>query len=230
MPAVLAIDTSTDACSVAFASGESVRSAHRIIPRAHNQHIFHMIDEVLAGRELSAIDRFICGVGPGSFTGLRIAAGVVQGLAWSLDKPVIPICSLEAQARSTDVSNARWVLSTTDAQIGQIYWRWFEYQGADLCPVGDPCVTTADSVMAPPDGGECVVVGSGCADHTGLRDNAALASCIYWQPEIRPHAEAIARWAQVQTAVDAVAPALLSPRYVQQTIGWKKLSEQPRRG
>ena len=99
---VLAIDTATNLCSVALVNDADIKEIQRDLPRAHNQHILTMIDELLEGQSLSeAVSVIACGVGPGSFTGIRVAVGVAQGLGWSLDLPIYPFCSLEAQARAT---------------------------------------------------------------------------------------------------------------------------------
>ena len=116
---VLAIDTATNLCSVALVSDADIKEIQRDLPRAHNQHILTMIDELLEGQSLSdAVSVIACGVGPGSFTGIRVAVGVAQGLGWSLDLPIYPFCSLEAQARATAHSAGDLVLSAIDAQIG----------------------------------------------------------------------------------------------------------------
>lgn len=231
MSAVLAIDTSTDACSVAFALGDTQAAQHRIIPRAHNQHIFAMVEEVMAGHGLDVIEYFICGVGPGSFTGLRIAASVIQGFAWAKDRPVMPLCSLEIQARSAEPHSARWLLSATDAQIGQLYWRWFDCQSGVPVPLGEPAISVADDIPAAPGEGDVVVVGSGCVAEQAMVASLGRGGDLILQPEVRPHARVMVEWARTcGENLPKVAAHELQPRYVQQDIGWKKLSEQPRRG
>ena len=235
MSAVLAIDTSTDACSVALALSGETRACHRIIPRAHNQHIFSMVDEVLAGLRLSSVDQFVCGIGPGSFTGLRIAVSVLQGLAWSLDKSVVPVCSLEAQAQSVlqeQQWSSGWLLSSTDAQIGQVYWRLFRIDPAvpgGLVAVGEPAISRPDRVELPSEVANLRVLGSGAV----LKDQftqLANSQVSDWLPDVRPHASTMAEQVLAFPSLEkAVAPSELIPRYVQQDIGWKKLSEQPRR-
>ena len=90
-PSVLAIDTATNLCSVALVNDADIKEIQRDLPRAHNQHILTMIDELLEGQSLSeAVSVIACGVGPGSFTGIRVAVGVAQGLGWSLDLPIYP--------------------------------------------------------------------------------------------------------------------------------------------
>jgi tRNA threonylcarbamoyladenosine biosynthesis protein TsaB len=84
MTRVLALDTATQACTLALWDGGELCLRHQLLARAHNRHILGMLFEVLQGRRLAdAVDIIACGVGPGSFTGLRVAVSVAQGLAWS---------------------------------------------------------------------------------------------------------------------------------------------------
>jgi len=101
-PTLLAIETSTDACSVAIMQGALVQETFVVQPREHNRILLTMIDEIMGGLRLAYtdLDALAFGAGPGSFTGLRLAAGVVQGLAFSAEKPVIPVSSLAALALS----------------------------------------------------------------------------------------------------------------------------------
>lgn len=235
MPAVLAIDTATDACSVALSRGGDVIEEHRVIPRAHNRHILAMIDGLCGGQSLEDIDVFACGLGPGSFTGLRIATSVIQGLAWSLEKPVLTMCSLELQTRSA-ISRAGSldgsILSVIDAQIGQVYWRWFHLSADTLVPVSAAQISRPADIKLLHRSDTYSVIGSGA----GLKDAycTTLQNGVdQWLPDVRPHAGELARWGSCALASSTPPPLIsameLSPDYVQQSIGWKKLSEQPHR-
>jgi len=230
MSIVLAIDTSTEACSVALALPGEVRERHELLPRAHNRHILAMVKEVLREAPLSSVDQFVCGVGPGSFTGLRIGVSVAQGLAWSTSRLIVPVCSLTAQAWSALnilAEDTRWLLSATDAQIGQLYWRWFRVDAGQLKPCGEPKISLPNEI-SPPDGpGSVAVVGSGCHYEGELPMSDHVVTCY---PDCRPHAALMAQHVQSENLeFQALAPEQLLPRYVQTDIGWKKLSEQPRR-
>ena len=124
MTVILALDTSTPACSVALNMDGVVLEDFRMAPRLHNDLILPMVDQILgqAGLTLSDLDAIAFGRGPGSFTGLRISAGVVQGLAFGADLPVIPISTLAALSlegfQKTGKNN--W-LAALDARMGEIY-------------------------------------------------------------------------------------------------------------
>ncbi|WP_111639562.1 tRNA (adenosine(37)-N6)-threonylcarbamoyltransferase complex dimerization subunit type 1 TsaB [Marinomonas shanghaiensis] len=124
MTVILALDTSTPACSVALYMDGVVLEDFRMAPRLHNDLILPMVDQILsqAGLTLTNLDAIAFGRGPGSFTGLRISAGVVQGLAFGADLPVIPVSTLAALSlegfQKTGKNN--W-LAALDARMGEIY-------------------------------------------------------------------------------------------------------------
>ncbi|MBB3046015.1 tRNA threonylcarbamoyladenosine biosynthesis protein TsaB [Litorivivens lipolytica] len=128
MATLLAIETSADACSLALLRQGELLEKHEILPKSHTQHILPMVDALLAegGLRLSALDGIAFGRGPGSFTGLRVCAAVVQGLALASELPCIPVSSLQALAQT---AKSRWSLadgevitSCVDARMDEIYW------------------------------------------------------------------------------------------------------------
>lgn len=122
---LLAIDTSSNACSVALLMGEKVKSIHEIAPMQQAQKILPMIESLLSENfiTLNQLDALAFGCGPGSFTGVRIATSVMQGLGYATGLPLIPISSLAglAQAAYEDLG---WkeLLVAIDARIQEIYW------------------------------------------------------------------------------------------------------------
>lgn len=131
---LLAVETATEACSAALLIDESVYARFELAPRAHAQRILPMIDAVLAeaGLGLGALDAIAFGRGPGSFTGVRIAAGVVQGLAFGADLPVVPVSTLLALAEGAHRrSGAQQVAAAIDARMDEVYWACFSREAGD---------------------------------------------------------------------------------------------------
>src|SRR4051812_31549034 len=121
---ILAIDTSTDACSAALLINGIVREKFRLAQRQHVQLILPLIHELLleANLTLKQLDAIAFGCGPGSFTGLRIAASVMQGLAYAIDLPVIAVSSLQALAQGVYREfSANNVIVTMDAHMQSCY-------------------------------------------------------------------------------------------------------------
>lgn len=118
---LLALDTSTEACSAALFVDGNIRQRFEIAPKVHTKLLLPMVESLLAEAELtlSQLDALAFGCGPGSFTGLRIATGVVQGLAFGADLPVVPVSTLAALAQ--EQSN-KLSFVAMDARIGEIFW------------------------------------------------------------------------------------------------------------
>ncbi|VAW90488.1 tRNA threonylcarbamoyladenosine biosynthesis protein TsaB, partial [hydrothermal vent metagenome] len=122
---LLAIDTSTEACSAALSIDGEISEHYEIAPRKHAELILPMIDKLLvdAGCTLAQMDAIAFGRGPGAFTGVRIGTGVVQGLAFSIDCPVVPVSSLAAMAYGVMAEyKADNVLAGIDARMAEVYW------------------------------------------------------------------------------------------------------------
>ena len=127
---ILAFDTSTEACTVAlWRDGEVLERFER--RSQHSEHLLAMVDSLLAeaGILLAQLDAIAFGRGPGSFTGLRIGAGVAQGLAFAANLPVVPVSSLTALAQGVDGNK---VLAALDARMGQVYWGAYRRDAAGL--------------------------------------------------------------------------------------------------
>ncbi len=140
MSGILAIDTSTEACSCALIKDGIVSESFEIIPRQHAKCLLSMVKSLLADHALDFddLDAIAYGQGPGSFTGLRIAAGVTQGIAFAANLPVIPVSTLAALAyQIKDEQDQVIVLSALDARIDEIYWGMYESQPDSMVLIGD---------------------------------------------------------------------------------------------
>ncbi|GJM04729.1 MAG: tRNA (adenosine(37)-N6)-threonylcarbamoyltransferase complex dimerization subunit type 1 TsaB [marine bacterium B5-7] len=124
---ILAIETATEACSAALDIDDNCIHRFQVSPRRHTELILPMIDDLLREADIQTkdLDAISFGQGPGAFTGVRIAVGVIQGLAFAHDTPVIPISSLNALAQHYADEHSR-VATAIDARMQEIYWGLFK--------------------------------------------------------------------------------------------------------
>lgn len=153
MTTLLALDTATEACSVALLYQGKTYHHSEVIPRLHAQKLLPMIQQVIAeaGITLSDLDALAFGRGPGAFTGLRIATGVVQGLAFALDRPVIAISNLALLAQSAwRLYQAEYVAAAIDARMDEIYWGCYQLQNGEMCLLEKELVIAPELVKLTP--------------------------------------------------------------------------------
>lgn len=160
---ILAIDTATEACSAALWQDGAVLSRFQNVGRTHTEVLLPMVHELMAEARcaFSQLDGIACGVGPGSFAGVRISVGFVKGLALALDRPVVGVSSLAMLARGAIRAGARDVLAVIDARMGEVYSGAFAASAQ-----GQPCQAMVETVCLParvslPGKGSWVGVGSG---------------------------------------------------------------------
>ena len=173
---ILAIETATDACSCALEFSGTVTTRHVVEPRRHTELLLPMIDEVLADAEanLGALDAIAFGRGPGSFTGLRIACSVAQGLGFGVDRPLVAVSTLQVVATGMHrLRGTPRVLVALDARMGEVYWGGFEWDGMTMAPAFEESVVPPDAVHVP-GAGAWAGAGSGWAAHrTVLEERVA---------------------------------------------------------
>ena len=160
---LLAIDTVTEACSVALLYDDDIRECYEVTPRGHSRRVLPMVDELLsqADLKLAQLDAIVMDRGPGSFTGVRIGVSVVQGLAFAVDLPVISISSLAALAQAAyRKQGVEKILSVIDARMGEVYWGYYQLNNGRMCLVAEEAVSPVESIIQQP--GEWLAVGSGC--------------------------------------------------------------------
>jgi tRNA threonylcarbamoyladenosine biosynthesis protein TsaB len=132
MSTVLAIETSTELASVALHRQGRVIRLESAGAQTHSRSVLPMVGRLLAeaGIPLSACDAIAFGCGPGSFTGVRTACGVAQGLAYGADLRVLPVVTLEAMAQACRAATgAQEVWAVLDARMGEVYWAQYRYEG-----------------------------------------------------------------------------------------------------
>lgn len=160
MTTLLALDTATEACSAALLYQGHVTHRFEVIPRMHAVRLLPMIEELLeeAGITLRDVDALVFGRGPGAFTGVRIATGMVQGLAFATNKPVIDVSNLAALAqRAFREHQAESVCAAIDARMDEVYWGCYQLHDGVMQLLGKECVSAPENVtlgsgMATPDG------------------------------------------------------------------------------
>lgn len=154
MTTLLALDTATEACSVALLHEGRVLSHYEVIPRQHAQRLLPMIQDLLgeAGVALSAVDAIAFGRGPGAFTGVRIAIGVVQGLAFALERPVLPVSNLAVLAqRAHREQGVSQVAAAIDARMDEVYWGCYRLEAGEMRLAGVEAVLPPEQVALPRD-------------------------------------------------------------------------------
>ncbi len=216
----LAIETSTEACSVARVHGDQVIERSEIAPRRHAELVLPMADALLAeaGLGRAALQGIAVGRGPGAFTGVRLGISLAQGMAMALDVPVVTVSSLQALALEAPEDDAA-ILSVTDARMGEIYVAaWKRETDGSVSLIDRERVDTAAALRVP-DAAAWHVVGSGWATYEAVireRLPGAIRSADGLRyPQARHVAEIAAKGFREGAAV---APELALPVYLRDKV------------
>lgn len=218
---LLAIDTSTEACSAAvWRDGEAFRE-FELAPRAHTRLVLPMVEKVLsaAGLDLHELDALAVGRGPGAFTGIRIGVGVAQGLAISVGKQVLPVSTLAALAQQAYVQHgATQVLVALDARMDEVYWGQYALQDGLMQLQGEEQVCAAADAPLPETGG-WFASGHGWSAYADILQARCSGKLAGTDTEALPAAEfmlplAVADW----EAGKAVAPEYAQPVYLRNKV------------
>ncbi|MGZ4959212.1 MAG: tRNA (adenosine(37)-N6)-threonylcarbamoyltransferase complex dimerization subunit type 1 TsaB [Methylomonas sp.] len=226
---LLAVETSTDACSAALFIDGEIREKFALAPREHTKLILPMIDELMAGAELTPqqLDAVALSRGPGSFTGVRIAGGVVQGIAFGADLPVVPVSTLAAIAQDFFNRHDKAEVSFTamDARMGEIFWGVYQRNHVGLAElIGAEAVTPALEVIFPDRQG--FGVGSGWAVYSEELSSRLGQRVLGVEGDIWPRAAAIAQLGAYGFANGQAVPVEQAmPVYLRDKVA-KKQSER----
>ncbi len=227
MPLILTIDTSTEACSVALSHGESVLEKYVVMPRMHARKLLSMVTGILGDAQLSLkqLDAIAFTCGPGSFTGLRIAAGSVQGLAYGADLPVIPVSTLATLAQGGfRETGCNFVMPIMDARMGELYWAHFEVNNGVAILSGSEQLTSPANLFVPPCRDEEVNLGIGPGwQLTELIPEKIRLQMTNVLPDFYPRAkDALILATEQFNQGRYVSPEQATPVYMRGTSAWKK--------
>jgi len=231
MATFIALDASTEACSVAVVKDSQCWSLSSNTPQYHAQQLLPFIDQLLqqTGLHIQQLDFIACTQGPGSFTGLRIGVSVAQGLAYGAGIPMVGVSSLAALAKATAKAMQQpmgSVVTLLDARMGEIYWA--VYQDVQNIPVvvRQPTLSKPQDLVAEIrerhllESAGLVLAGSG---QSMLDFSAEELTGIVVNDQLRPHAEAVADLAAVLWEQGAVVAAdAFELIYLRNSVSWNK--------
>jgi tRNA threonylcarbamoyladenosine biosynthesis protein TsaB len=218
MSLILAIETSSELASAALLQGD--RMLYRAAPAAqtHSHTILPLIQGLLAeaGVALAQCDAIGFGSGPGSFTGVRTACGIAQGLAFGADVPLVPVVTLQAMAQSCRSAHGDDdVLAVLDARMGEVYWAQYRYRPGDGWQVVIAPTLSAPAAVNPQ--GAVRACGNGLAAYAEAFAGAAFMRDAL--TGLMPQADAVAQLARMGLAAgQAIAAADAQPLYLRNKI------------
>lgn len=227
---LLALDTSTEACSVALWHKGEKTHLDELAQRTHTKRILPMVDELLAnsGINLKQVDALAFGRGPGSFTGVRVGAGIAQGLAFGADLPVIAVSNLTAMAQAAfELYQAENVAAAIDARMNEVYFSQVKREKVrselgeffQWNPVIEEQVCQPEKVLEQFSDLSAYRVGTGWTAYPQFKENGLEGSDI-----ILPSAQYMIELALTDYAQNKVISALeIEPVYLRNEVTWKKL-------
>ena len=215
---LLALETATEACSVALLVDGEVREHFELAPRRHAELALPWAERLLAdaGVAKSQLDAIAVGRGPGAFTGVRLAIAIAQGIALALDRPLLPVSTLAALAmRAPGEGDA---LAAIDARMGEIYVATFRRDGRGVVATSDE-VVVAPAGYALPEGDGWHGVGTGFAAADGILRSRLQGRLASVDATALPHAADVARLGGLAFARgEAVAPERIEPAYLRNNV------------
>lgn len=226
---LLALDTSTEACSVALQYDGQKLTLDEVCPQQHSKRILPMVQQLLAesGLSLNQLDGIVFGRGPGSFTGVRIGVGVTQGLAFGADLPVFGVSTLQAMAQAAvRLHQAKQVIAAIDARMAEVYLALYQQDTDGLMqPVCDELARKPAELPPLTLAGDICAVGTGLVTYRDVFLHwAAGTQLLISEQVLLPSAQdmltlALPAWQQQLF----VAAELAEPVYVRDEVTWQKL-------
>ncbi|MDR0737178.1 MAG: tRNA (adenosine(37)-N6)-threonylcarbamoyltransferase complex dimerization subunit type 1 TsaB [Zoogloeaceae bacterium] len=228
---ILALETSTESGSCALWQEGETLAADCPADAPHSETLLPLAQQLLAAAQsgFAALDAIAFDMGPGMFTGLRVACGIAQGIAAALDKPVLPIGSLECMAHA---AGGERVLSLLDARMGEVYAGAFQQTARDGPRTAGTIRLLRPEDLALPDDWPRTdavrVVGNALLAYPQLAERFCLHRCL---PRIRPHAKPLVELAALAfRRGEGQDPALALPRYVRDKVAYTTAERAAARG
>lgn len=212
---ILALELATEACSVAVQSGGNILSRHSIAPRQHAELALPWSDVLLrdSGLTKNDLDAIAISVGPGAFTGVRLAIAMGQGMSLALGIPLLGVSTLAVLAmEATRDGFTGNILAVIDARMGEIYGARFAWDGQSLVPISDE-VVVAPSLLDI-DGIDTTWRAVGTGVDAADRFLRTRLPCEL-VPDALPHAEMLVRLAR---EVEPIAPERVEPTYLRNNV------------
>lgn len=230
---ILAVDTATEACSAALYINGELFECYELAPREHTQLILPMVEQLLEQQQLSLnqLDALAFGRGPGSFTGVRIATGVVHGLAFASDLPVVPVSTLAAIAQhSFKQTGHKQILAGIDARMGDIYWGAYVLGKDGLMQLQGKEQIASPDTLELPESGDWFGAGSAWESYQSMLsqrfEHIDAAGLQGSDGTLLPRAAAIAELAAAEFIQGrAVSAAQAQPVYLRDNVA-RKSSQQ----
>lgn len=225
MTDLLAIDTSTENCSVALHWNSTLHTQVAESPREHSQRLLPFVEQLLQQGQVSLaqLDGLVVGVGPGSFTGVRIGVSMAQGLAFSSGLPVFAVSSLQALAqRAIRQHQAPAVAACIDARMGEVYYALYRNDNGVATPITDPAVAEPSvDLLSVHEPTGFYTAGTGWDAYAERLDpDKQLVHTTECRLPLAEDMLTLVARGKVSTSVDAER---IEPLYVRNEVTWKKL-------
>jgi tRNA threonylcarbamoyladenosine biosynthesis protein TsaB len=219
---LLALETATEACSAALLKDDEVMERFQVSPRGHSQLILPMVDELLAeaGITIQQVDGIAFGRGPGAFTGLRIAVGVTQGIAFAADLPVIPVSTLAALAQGCEANR---VLAAIDARMDEVYWGVYQRNSDGWMTIEGKEEVLPPGEVTLPEGNGWFGAGSGWESYGSKLKAHCRQQISGFDGQRLPRAGEVARLGAVNfRAGNVIKAEQAMPVYLRDQVAWHK--------
>lgn len=208
----LAIETSTEACSVALFNEGEIFEIHEIVPRQHTDKLIPMIDQILSEHQFqkSDLDYIAFSRGPGAFTGVRISCSAAQGIAYGLGVGVVPVSTLEILAigavRQFDINEDCNIISCIDARMGEVYWAGYSYKSNKLISSSEEYVVSPDDINISISSDNVFAIGSAWGVYEGRLKKSLNIKDVSIADDHYPHSKDLALLAALKIEQGKVVP------------------------